>query len=243
MPAKPTLSVLPIVLSYVKRDMLYPMFGVLGQPLVLANSGDPEYTALSRGIREVTVDGGQWTANWNQAIKKALALFPTAKYLWLLSDDVELEPGSLQYIEDTLATLPNVGAYTLGFNSDHPTSLRRVGAGIEKVPYIEPTAAVYSVEALKAIGTWPERFVRGWGLEFWQALELRSKGYDLYVDHRRGFHHASHSTAHVTEGWSSYTENGSRELREGLLELYGQNWPALVLEGFEGHTVPQWMHP
>lgn len=237
----PKPKILPVILSYSERrflpDLIARLEGEGETPgkVIVANTGEDALDAGLLGSGNVVEwrwPSKQWTANWNEVAKRVKPIVKKENYthVWFLSDDVVLPVEICDHVVWGLGIAEGVfgpvGQYTLAFNSPWPhCQPAREAQGIAEVPWLEPTAAIYSVEALNKVFPAGEgHFALGWGLEYWIAWHLQKHGLKRVVDSNTMMYHHTSATNNALYGKGEYRRLASEECTRGIKATLPGTW-------------------
>jgi GT2 family glycosyltransferase len=170
---------------------------------------------------------GSMSAAFNREAGKVIRAKKAPEFIWFVTN-VAFEPGTAQALldafdEDTAAVHPK-------FASDHPhiASPR----GVQDVPFVEWTAPMIRVEALREVGLLDEDMPYV-GMDLDWSYRAREIGWKLratagaVVQHAYLRHNAPEPVSKVREQLRALYNH---QTNEKMIKKYGQNWKARLWE-------------
>jgi hypothetical protein len=125
---------------------------------------------------------------------------------------------------------PEIGQYTFAFNSPWAHCQPQPDKGLQRVPWLEPTAAIYSFDALEAMNfqVGPDEWTMGWGCEYLQAYQLQKAGLTRVVDSYLEMRHETSTTMAATMGREAYYQAAAKQCTEMIRKHLPPDWWQVV---------------
>lgn len=212
-------QVTPIVLEYLEP-------GWHDQTMqCLLNSGFKQESILQVGREGV----GSMSAAFNRVFEGVYGFdLITTPYVWFVTN-VTFDKHVPAFLAAALDEYPNIAAMHPKFISDHPHI--RHAKGRDYVPFVEWTAPMIRVDALRDVGLLDEKLPY-WGQDVDWSHRAKLKGWELMAD---GFSIVNHVYLRHTQNPAPITQvrgalrniyNQGTENR--LIEKYGADWRKLL---------------
>ena len=187
----------------------------------------------------VKIENRGFTRNWNRVFEDFLA--SDKQFIWMTNNDIDISTETYEKMINVITEDTRCAAVVASYYSHHQT-LRNLGRGIRKVPFMEQTSPIYRKEAiqdlLKAVGyiLYPP-IKMGHGVDIISSWHLRNLGYHfLVIDDVSFYHHVAGNAKEAFGTKTNYTKVASEDRKGHIQDIIGSNWKKQLLVGFENEN-------